>query len=153
MNGTSQTNLHALWDSGLMTLRLQRDFQSNVSLYYDYLYKLMQNQSLVENDDNIDQWIKEDIYFVCSQVYLDESNATMNSSVNFTLGEIYYQRSIPVVEKRLAQGGRRLGVILNQLAKHRPQRPSDKSDKLCSGTTARRFQKKWNRKPNRNRLF
>jgi hypothetical protein len=41
MNGTSQTNLHALWDSGLMTLRLQRDFQSNVSLYYDYLYELM----------------------------------------------------------------------------------------------------------------
>jgi hypothetical protein len=91
MNRTAQTNLHSLWDQGLITIRLQRDFQSNISLYYDYIYELMNNQSLIDNkDDDIEQWIKENIHFVCSQIYLDEQNVTMNSSVNFTLGEIYY---------------------------------------------------------------
>jgi hypothetical protein len=97
----------------------------------------MNNQSLIDNDDDdIEQWIKENIHFVCSQIYLDEQNVTMNSSVNFTLGEIYYHRSIPVIEQRLAQGGHRLGVLLNFLAKNRPHKSSDKKEEFCLGTIA-----------------
>jgi hypothetical protein len=29
MNGTSEINVHSLWDQGLITIRLRRDFQSN----------------------------------------------------------------------------------------------------------------------------
>ncbi|CAF4977649.1 unnamed protein product, partial [Rotaria socialis] len=50
--------------------------------------------------------------------------------------EIYYQRNIPIVEQRLVDGGRRLGALLNRLAKTRSQQPSDKKPKLCSGTIA-----------------
>jgi len=60
----------------------------------------------------------------------------MNSSVNFTLGEIYYQRSIPIIEQRLVQGGRRLGALLNFISKNRSQKPSHNKEKLCSGTIA-----------------
>jgi hypothetical protein len=132
MNGTAQTNLHSLWDSSLISIRLRRDFQSNTALYYDHIYDLMREQSPVDNDNDIEQWINENIHFICSQIYLDEKNETMNSSVNFTLGEIYYQRSIPVIEQRLAQGGRRLGALLNQISKNRRKKPSE----LCDGTIA-----------------
>jgi hypothetical protein len=94
----------------------------------------MLHQSPVDNDDNIEQWIKEDIDIVCTQVYRDENNGTMNASTNFNLGEAYYQRSISVIEQRLAQGGRRLGALLNRLAKKRPEKPSAKKEKLCTGT-------------------
>jgi hypothetical protein len=94
----------------------------------------MLHQSPVDNDDNIEQWIKEDIDIVCTQVYRDENNETMNASTSFTLAEAYYQRSISVIEQRLAQGGRRLGALLNQLAKKRPEKSSAKKEKLSTGT-------------------
>jgi hypothetical protein len=133
MGGKQDIKLHALWDSGIITVRLHRDFHSNTSLYYDHIHQLMLNQSVLDNDNTIDHWINENIDFVCKLIYIDENNAIMNSSVNFTLGEIYYEKSFPVIEQRLAQGGRRLGVILNELAKKRPKKPSDK---LCAGTIA-----------------
>ena len=132
MNGTSLTNLHSLWDSGMITVRLRRDFHSNTSLYYDHIYELMLNQTSVDNDDNMEQWINENINLVCSQIYVDEHNITMNATTNFILGEIYYQKNILVIEQRLAQGGRRLGALLNKLAKNRPHKSSDK---ICSGYT------------------
>jgi hypothetical protein len=92
----------------------------------------MQNQTVIDDDNNIEQWIKENINYVCSEIYFDESNTTMNASRTFTLGNIYYQKSIPIIEQRLAQGGRRLGSLLNQIVKNRS--PSNGKDKLCSGT-------------------
>ncbi len=133
---TYSTNLHSLWDQGLIATRVQQNFQSNNSLYYEYIHELMINQTVVDNDDNIEQWIKENIDIVCEQIYFDEQNETMNSSVQFSLGEIYYQRSIPVIEQRLAHGGRRLGALLNSISKNRLQKPSDETKKLCSGTIA-----------------
>lgn len=136
MNRTNITNLHSLWDSTMIGTRLQRDFKSNTNIYYEYIYELMQNQSSSENDNDINQWINESLNFVCSQIYLDENNAIMNSSVNFILGDIYYNRSIPVIEQRLAQGGRRLGALLNSIAKNHRGKPAEKDDKICPGTIA-----------------
>jgi hypothetical protein len=132
----TSTNLHSLWDQGLITTRVRQNFQSNNSLYYEYIHELMINQTVVDDNDNIEQWIKENIDIVCKQIYFDEQNETMNSSVRFILGETYYQRSIPVIEQRLAHGGRRLGALLNSIAKNRLQKPSDETKKLCSGTIA-----------------
>ncbi|CAF0886502.1 unnamed protein product [Adineta steineri] len=136
MNGTYLTNLHSLWDSGLLTTRLHRDFHSNASLYYDHIYKLMINLPSEDNDNNIEQWIDDNIKIVCEHIYFDENNITMNATANFTLGEVYYNRSISIIEQRLARGGRRLGVLLNQLAKTRPQKSSDQKNKLSSSTIA-----------------
>ncbi|CAF3313316.1 unnamed protein product [Rotaria socialis] len=135
MNETSRTNLHFLWDVGLIEVRLEKDFQQNTSLYYDYIYQLMINQTS-QIDDNLEPLNEQNINLICSQIYFDENNVTMNASTNFTLGEIYYQRNIPIVEQRLVDGGRRLGALLNRLAKTRSQQPSDKKPKLCSGTIA-----------------
>jgi hypothetical protein len=115
MNGTFETNIHSLWDSGLITVRVRRDFQSNNSLYYDYIHDLMLRQPPTDNDGDIQQWIKENINIVCSQIYLNEQNETMNASIKFQLGETYYQRNIATIDQRLALGGRRLGALLNRL--------------------------------------
>ena len=136
MNDSRQTNLHSLWDSGLIGVRLRRNFHSNTSLYYDYIHQLMLNQSVPDNNNDIDLWINENINFVCTKIYFDDNNAVMNTSAIFNLGEMYYEKSFPILEQRLAQGGRRLGVLLNQLARNRPKKPSDQNDKLCIGTIA-----------------
>lgn len=141
MNGTKQTNLHSLWDEGLFMRRLEQDFQNNASRYYEYIYQIMLNQSSSReiNDDedfNLEQLMQANVEIVCSQVYLDDNNVTMNASVPFNLGEIYYQRNIPIIEQRVAKGGRRLGVLLNQLARSRVQKPSNKKGKLSPSTIA-----------------
>ncbi|CAF1154527.1 unnamed protein product [Adineta ricciae] len=134
MGGSYLTNLHSLWDSGMITTRLRRDFQSNSTLYYEYIHKLMLEQTPHEDDNTIDAWVKDNVNIVCTQIYLDENNHTMNVSTNFTLGEAYYSRSISIIERRLAQGGRRLGIILNRLANKRPIKPVDEDKKLCTST-------------------
>lgn len=120
MNKSSQTNLHSIWDSGIITYRIQRDFHSNASNYYEYIYQLMIRQLPTENDNDIQQWIKESLYFLCNQIYFDDNNNKMNASVKFNLGEKYYQRNFPIIDQRLAQGGRRLGALLNRLGQQQP---------------------------------
>ena len=115
MNKSSQTTLHSLWDTGIISHRIERDFYSNSSIYYEYIYQLMMNQSPTENDNDVQQWIKESLNFVCQQIYFDDNNKLMNASIRFNLSENYYQRSFPVIDQRLAHGGRRLGILLNRL--------------------------------------
>lgn len=134
MNSTRETNLHSLWDTGLIQVRLARDFRSNITLYYEYLYQLMLNQTLPTTNDDFRNWIDESIGWVCGQVYLDEQNITMNASSSFHLGDIYYKRNIPVVERRIVQGGQRLGTLLNILAANRPK-PSASSTTTSTTTT------------------
>ncbi|CAF3529092.1 unnamed protein product [Rotaria sp. Silwood1] len=124
MNSPHETNLHSVWDSGLIHQRISHDFQSNIAMYYEYLHELMRNQTPTSNNDDFKQWIAESVTWVCEQVYVDESNAIMNASVAFHLGNMYYEKNIRVVEKRITQAGQRLGSLLNMLATNRPKSPS-----------------------------
>ena len=138
MNSSYITSLHSIWDSAMILTRIRRDFQGNNSLYYEHIFDLMLNQTSNENDTKISQWVDENLSFVCSQIYLDEQNSTMNVSVNYTLGDIYYNRSIPIIEQRLALGGRRLRLLFQEIYQNRQTQPTPHSqdDKLCSGTIA-----------------
>jgi hypothetical protein len=92
----------------------------------------MINQILLNNDNDIQQWIKESLNIVCQQIYFDDNNNKMNSSIRFNLKEIYYKRSFPIIEQRLAQAGRRLGILLNRLKQNHPIKLT--IDKLCPST-------------------
>lgn len=117
MNSNRSTNLHSLWDTGLIAHRLSEDFAANVTLYYDYLHQLMLRDYLNRNDtDDIEQWINENLQVVCAQIYLDENNEIMNRTRPFRLGREYYQRHISIVEERLVLAGVRLARLLNRLA-------------------------------------
>lgn len=119
LNGTNLTNLHSIWDVEIIGTRIDRYFQSNVNLYYDYLKNLMNTLVINETYNDYQSWITEDIGYVCGQIYLDDNLNRLNVSVNFTLGENYFLRNWPVVDQRLAQGGRRLANLLNHLVEHR----------------------------------
>jgi len=118
MNNSGTTNLHSLWDNGIMDYRIKTDFHSNINLYYDYIYQIMINQPLLNNDNDIQQWIEENLNIVCQEIYFDDDNNKMNSSIRFNLKETYYQRSFPIIEQRLAHAGHRLGALLNRLTKN-----------------------------------
>lgn len=121
LNGTNRTDLHTIWDVEIINTRINRHFQSNINLYYEYLKSLMLNQSLLVNETYNDykNWIEESVDYVCKQVYIDDNNIKLNVSLNFTLGEIYFNRNWPLIDQRLAQGGRRLASLLNHLVEHR----------------------------------
>lgn len=124
LNGTNQTNLHTIWDEQIINYRLQRHFQSDVHLYFNYLSIMMLNQSIANNETATDyqQWINESIFYVCNEVYFDDDHGKMNASKSFSLGEDYFRRTWPIVDQRLAQGARRLSILLNQLSTHRTKR-------------------------------
>jgi hypothetical protein len=132
MNASGQTNLHTLWDTGIITYRMRADFHSDPDLYYEYIYQLMIRQMVTPNDNDIKQWIQESLNIVCEHVYFDEKNETMNTSIRFTLKDVYYRSSYAIIEQRLAQGGRRLGALLNRLAENPPKRSTRHS--LCLST-------------------
>ncbi|CAF4719670.1 unnamed protein product [Rotaria sp. Silwood1] len=123
-NKINLTNLHEIWDSGIINIHLQRHFQSDINLYYQYLKSLMFNQSLLVNETYNDykKWIDESVDYVCKQVYFDDNNDKLNISLNFTLGEEYFNRNWPLIDQRLTQAGRRLALLLNQLDKNRSSR-------------------------------
>ncbi|CAF3691694.1 unnamed protein product [Rotaria sp. Silwood1] len=131
----TSTNLHSLWDTGILIYRLRNTFQSNISSYYDYLYLKMLNQTLETNYDNFPLWINESLNIVCKQIYFDEMNMTMNSTSKFNLSNVYYERSWPVIEKRLIQAGSRLGALLNQiLTKHTESTTTPTTNETCQSS-------------------
>lgn len=142
LNGTNQTNLHSIWDEQIINYRLQRYFQSDVQLYFNYLSTLMLSQSILINETATDyqRWINESIFYVCNEVYFDDNHEKMNVSKNFTLGEEYFSRTWPIVDQRLARAGLRLSILLNQLSTHRSKRKLSPDMEaliiaLCTGIT------------------
>ncbi|UJR20687.1 hypothetical protein I4U23_023809 [Adineta vaga] len=115
----TKRTLHSVWDTHLIRMRLSRDFQSNLSLYYDYIYTLMLNRIPEQYDQDFIEWTDESSKIVCDRIYLDENNDTMNTSLTIRLSDRYYQRNIGIVEQRLMQAGRRLGTLFNLLAPNR----------------------------------
>lgn len=120
MNGTQTINLHIVWDTAMITHRLHETFQSKPDRYFDYLYSLMMNQSLSIKDtdaNDFKKWMQESADAVCSQVYLNDDNQIFNST--FNLGRAYFDRSWPLIDQRIAQGGYRLALLLKQLTMQR----------------------------------
>ncbi|CAF3805718.1 unnamed protein product, partial [Rotaria sp. Silwood1] len=69
-NEVNLTNLHIIWDVEIINIHINRHFQSDVNLYYQYLKSLMFNQSLLVNETYNDykKWIDESVDYVCKQV-------------------------------------------------------------------------------------
>ncbi|CAF0932496.1 unnamed protein product [Adineta ricciae] len=118
MNG-KVTSLHSLWDSGIIQYQIQTDFQSDVNKYYEYIHHLMLREPALNSDGDIQEWIRENFKFVCNQLYFDDNNQTMGATKTNYLNQTYYMRSRPIIERRLALAGRRLGAILNRIAQAR----------------------------------
>lgn len=121
MNENNLTNLHSVWDEGIIQNRLEQHFDSNVDHYYHYLHMLMVNYTVFINETSSDiiRWVDESLEYVCFNVYFDDNHNRMNASKVFNLTDIYFHRNWPLVDQRLVQAGYRLGLLLNELSAHR----------------------------------
>jgi len=100
----AQTNLHSLWDSGL----LRRQPQTIDMLVTD-LDKATPEEITRWQKDDMMKWAYES-YLISEQIYVDAGK-----NPRFT--DDYYQKAIPIVYKRILQGGIRLAGVLNGIYK------------------------------------
>ncbi|KAJ6820801.1 putative bifunctional nuclease precursor [Iris pallida] len=113
-----KTNLHHVWDTNMIETAM-KDF------YNDDLNSMVEGirMNITEDwSDEVDHWencqnkrvtcansyASESIHLACNYAYKDVEQ-------NSTLGDDYFFSRLPVLEKRLAQAGVRLALILNRI--------------------------------------
>ncbi|KAM0944320.1 hypothetical protein DsansV1_C11g0107581 [Dioscorea sansibarensis] len=110
-----KTNLHHVWDSNIIETALKDFYRNDQSSMIEAISKNI-TDSEADSWDNCrnkrvtcaNNYALESIHLSCNYAYKDvEENAT--------LGDDYFFSRLPVVEKRIAQGGVRLAAILNQI--------------------------------------
>lgn len=98
------TNLHSLWDTKML---------EHQGLDYKQLASKYDNISATDikqwQSDSIVQWIWES-YQISSQLYAEID--TMGKRV---IDDEYYQKHLPIIEKRIQQAGIRLAGVLNAI--------------------------------------
>jgi hypothetical protein len=131
-------NLHGLWDTAI----LERDAEGADSAEYaetlDALFAA-EIDGWQKTGIHVDDWVWEGFDFAESVVYgaltpkiAIEPNVAVHSCAddnnigerllhqNIVAGEAYQEKAAPVAEKRIAEGGVRLAMILNDAAKANP---------------------------------
>jgi hypothetical protein len=128
-------NLHAVWDSAI----LERDAEgADPAEYADMLLGTFAGsiEAWQKSGIHVDDWVWESHEYADSTAYgalmpkvAIEPNVPVHSCTDdnnigerllhqrITAGEAYQQRAAPVVERRVAQAGIRLAMILNDAAK------------------------------------
>jgi hypothetical protein len=112
---SERVNLHEVWDTKMIE-KWNRD----------YLSATDELQQMIKNDPSIVkkylrtmdpvQWADESFQYVLDTVYNFTEGFSSNIRLNEPqLGDIYYQKNIPIVKERLIAGGVRLGHSLNIL--------------------------------------
>jgi len=119
----SSTNLHSLWDDGLIKTRLAEDFDGSQTKYVDYLvsqikgpWKNDASEWISCPDDEIvcpSVWADESAQLACQYGYTDENGNHIKDG--FNLADPYYQFVKDVVDRQLAKGGLRLANTLNRV--------------------------------------
>jgi hypothetical protein len=107
-----QTNLHALWDGGIIALTLGRGGKT-----WDTWAVELDRQISPEQHrrwtavDSVYDWIEESRLFAAAYGYMS-ADGVHEVAKGDVLGEDWYERNKPVVEQRLQQAGVRLAVLL-----------------------------------------
>jgi len=117
------TNLHHVWDDSII-LTWDSDWQDAV----DQLESMMQNEpGTVKYYASITDpvtWADESFHYVQTTCYnfTGSSDDVLNSynthklrQTDPNLGDVYYNRNLPIVQQRLIAAGVRLGNLLNRL--------------------------------------
>jgi hypothetical protein len=119
------TNLHSLWDSGLIETRIENDFGGVLDKWIQFLiderHKAVHRLYTVDLfgnslslDGNSTEWGNVSSGLACRYAYVGVDGQT-RIRMGDTLGMDYYERTIPIIESQIINGGVRLGALLNQL--------------------------------------
>jgi len=117
------TNLHSLWDTGLVQKRIDDDFGSDEDKFISYLYSEISGPWAAQAKQWAacstkpyaacsDIWAAETALDACTYSYVDADGQTRLTR-GFVLGDAYYRRNIPIVELQLAKSSVRLATVLN----------------------------------------
>lgn len=113
-----KANLHHVWDTEIIDTALKNFYGSDLSIMIEALRK-----NITENWSNdVELWEEcEGNRTVCANPYASESvslackYAYKNATPGSVLGDDYFLSRLPIVQRRLAQGGLRLAATLNRI--------------------------------------
>ncbi|VAH37761.1 unnamed protein product [Triticum turgidum subsp. durum] len=108
---TTKTNLHKVWDVNVIETALNRFYKDDLSTMINAIKLNLTNE-----------WCKEENQWAacytrtttCADKYAEES-AELSCPAYVGAEQGSDLEALPIVEKRIAQGGVRLGAILNQI--------------------------------------
>ncbi|KAF7018975.1 hypothetical protein CFC21_032208 [Triticum aestivum] len=112
-----KSNLHKVWDSDVITEAMKDFFDKD----QDAMIESIQRNITEDWSSEEKQWEAcRSKTTTCAEKYAQESallacDAYEGVEQDDTLGDEYYFKALPVVQKRLAQGGVRLAAILNRI--------------------------------------
>ncbi|KAL8032684.1 hypothetical protein ABFX02_13G112300 [Erythranthe guttata] len=115
-----KTNLHHVWDNMIIESALKTFYNSDIttmiqSIQSNITEAFVDEYSWKNCNGTVcpDPYASESIKLACNFAY-------RNATPGVTLGDDYFLSRLPVVEKRLAQGGVRLAALLNKIfSKHK----------------------------------
>jgi len=123
----SSTNLHSVWDTGILTKRMAANFGANQTTYANYLLNQIRTdwaplaKQWVECESTgspygacSEEWGNESTKLSCEYSYV-EADGTTHITNNFVLGDPYYERNYPIVDMQLAKAGVRMAYVMNQI--------------------------------------
>ncbi|WVZ25196.1 hypothetical protein V8G54_003740 [Vigna mungo] len=113
-----KTNLHHVWDDMIIQSALKTFYDSDLSIMIQAIQR-----NITDNWSNdVSNWEHcAHNYTACPDRYASESIslackfAYKNATPGSTLEDEYFLSRLPIVEKRLAQGGVRLAAVLNNI--------------------------------------
>ncbi|KAL9243579.1 hypothetical protein vseg_017450 [Gypsophila vaccaria] len=110
------TNLHRVWDDAIIDKALERYYGSNLTEMIETITKNMTDDWLTGINASkacrythcTNQYAAESISLACEYAYKNATNGAQ-------LTDDYFHSRLPIIEKRLAQGGMRLAKLLDQI--------------------------------------
>jgi len=102
----AHTNLHALWDSGLL-----RDMEGEEHLLAALRQAITPEEAAAWSSGTVEQWAEESFHAAQLTVYGLLPSAPAGRAAQLT--ELYEQMAQPVVQEQLEKAGVRLAAILN----------------------------------------
>ncbi len=114
-SSTDRTNLHALWDGGIIFIALAReqlDWQRWAARLDGQISKAQRERWAMS--DSAYDWIEESRLFAAANGYL-HADGVREVRKGDVLGEDWYAHNRPIVEQRLQQGGVRLAALLEDI--------------------------------------
>lgn len=128
----SSTNLHSLWDSGLITYGMRSKYNSSQIIFTNHLLDLLSQTSQETIDEWLScpepdtfnntfvpcsgKWVNESAVLVCEYSYQSDNNTFITEDTRFTLGQAYFNRNWAVVEIQLIKAAVRLAYTINKIA-------------------------------------
>jgi hypothetical protein len=109
----AQSNLHRVWDSGMILRAMQQPNRSNEGRYVRLLERGITSGTISASDGGTDvDWANEAHKAATMNAYGKLPGANPDGS--FTLGQSYFTDNLVVVDQQMARAGLRLAKILNE---------------------------------------